>query len=410
MPNTLRAPLLAAAFALSASPALAEPATVDDFTSMFTEGKASLNFRYRFEFVDQDGFDKDAEASTLRSRLTFTTATYKGFSGLLEFDDLSDVGSDDFNSTANGNTEFPVVADPEGTGINQVWVKYSAAGASGTLGRQRINHGNQRFIGGVAWRQNEQTYDGIRAFYKGDYGLSLDYSYIESVDRIFGPEAGPVQPPELKGDNHFLRAEYKFLENHSISAFAYLLDIDFDEDYIPGRSVGNSSDTFGLEYVGKLGPVGLRLGYADQTDAGDNPVEYDAEYYVAEATVTIAGIKGTAGYEVLGAGDGVGFKTPYATLHKFQGWADKFLVTPADGIEDMYVGINGKVGPVKLGAFYHDFQAEDSSEDFGTEIDLVATWPITKNWTTQLKYANFSSDSDRYADTEKVWFTLNFKI
>ena len=103
MPNTLRAPLLAAAFALSASPALAEPATVHYFTEMFTEGKASLDFRYRFEFVDQDGFDEDAEASTLRSRLTFATASFHGFTGLLEFDDLSDIGSDDYNSTANGN-------------------------------------------------------------------------------------------------------------------------------------------------------------------------------------------------------------------------------------------------------------------------------------------------------------------
>ena len=43
------------------------------------------------------------------------------------------------------------------------------------------------------------------------------------------------------------------------------------------------------------------------------------------------------GYEVLGADDGAAltsFQTPLATLHKFQGWADKFLTTPPNGIRE----------------------------------------------------------------------------
>ena len=30
------------------------------------------------------------------------------------------------------------------------------------------------------------------------------------------------------------------------------------------------------------------------------------------------------------------FQTLLATLHKFQGWADKFLTTPPNGIRDLY--------------------------------------------------------------------------
>ncbi|GAB5451281.1 MAG: alginate export family protein [Halioglobus sp.] len=401
---------LATLMATATLPALGEPEVADDFAGMFNKGSAALNFRYRYEYVDQDGFDKEAKASTLRSRLTFSSAVYNGVSFLLEFDDVSTVGSDDYNSTNNGNTDFPVVADPEGTEINQVYLKYGAHGAAGTLGRQRILHGNQRFIGGVAWRQNEQTYDGLRATYDSGKGLSLDYAYIDTVNRIFGPDDGPVQPAELKGDNHFLRAAYTLNANHSISGFVYLLDIDEAQDYPPGRSVGNASDTFGLEYNGAFGPVAARLAYAEQSDGGDNPSNYDAQYYLAEAAITIASVKATLGYEVLGAGDDVGFKTPYATLHKFQGWADKFLVTPADGIEDLYLGVSGKLGPVALAAWYHDFQAEDSGADFGTELDLVATWPINKHWSVQLKYADFEADSARYDDTSKAWLTVNFKI
>ena len=117
------------------------------------------------------------------------------------------------------------------------------------------------------------------------------------------------------------------------------------------------------------------------------------------------------GYEVLEADDGVGFATPLATLYKWQGWADKFLTTPGDGIEDAYVSVGGKLGPVKLAAVYHDFQAESSSTDFGTELDLVATWPVNKQFTVQAKYASFDTDdSARYGDTDKAWLTLQLKL
>ena len=152
----------------------AEEGWGDKLSKMVTDGKASVDFRYRYEFVDQEGFDKDAKASTLRSRLTLASAPLNGFSALLEADDVRSVGSDDYNSTDNGNTQYPVVADPEGTDLNQAWLKYAAENAAGTLGRQRILHDNQRFVGGVAWRQNEQTYDGLRGTAKMMGKLDLD--------------------------------------------------------------------------------------------------------------------------------------------------------------------------------------------------------------------------------------------
>ena len=45
----------------------------------------------------------------------------------------------------------------------------------------------------------EQTYDGFRAMYLGDHGLTLDYAYVYNVNRIFGPDDGPVQPANHHG-------------------------------------------------------------------------------------------------------------------------------------------------------------------------------------------------------------------
>lgn len=375
-----------------------------------SEGTAKVDFRYRFENVDDDAFAKDANASTLRSRLTFQSGTVGGFSGLLEFDNVTYVGSDDFNSTENGKVDRPVVADPKGTEVNQAWVKYGTENLSGIYGRQRILHGSQRFVGGVAWRQNEQTYDGLRAQWGEASNLHLDYAYVYNINRVFGPDDSAAQPANWKGNNHLVRLDWKMGDNHTLSGFIYALEIDERGAWSSNKSVNNSTDTYGVDYSGNLGPVAVKAAYATQSDAGDSDLDYDADYYMLEGAMSSAGISGKLGYEVLGADNGVGFKTPLATAHKFQGWADKFLTAPGDGIEDLYLGVTGNLGPVKLGAFYHDFSAEDSSEDFGTEWDLVGTWPISKQFSTQLKYANFSSDSDRYSDAQKVWVTLQLKL
>ncbi|MFT6286976.1 MAG: hypothetical protein ACJA09_001728 [Alcanivorax sp.] len=407
----IRSLFAATVFGVSIALVHAQEPEATDFTSMFTEGNAALNLRYRYEFVDDDNFSRDANASTLRSRLIFTSAAYKGFSFLTEFDDVSTTGSDKYNSTANGNGKYPVVADPEGTEVNQAWVKYSMDHMSGSYGRQRINHDGQRFVGGVAWRQNEQTFDGFRALYKRGSGLTLDYAYVYNINRIFGPDDSAAQPADWGGENHLARADFKFAGNHTLSAFVYALNIDERGSWPGSKSVDNSTDTYGLGYSGQFGPVSARATYASQSEAGDSNLNYDANYYMLEGGLAILGFKATLGYEVLSADNGVGFKTPLATLHKFQGWADKFLSTPGDGIEDLYAGATGALGPVKLGAFYHEFQAEDSSADFGSEIDLVATWPTSKNLSLQLKYASFSTDNKaRFSDTDRLWLTVNFKI
>ena len=376
---------------------------------MVRNGKTSLDFRYRYELVDEDGFDDDAKASTFRTRLTLETAQLHGISALVEMDDVRTVGPNDYNSTENGKTEYPVIADPEGTDLNQFWLRYSSSFDT-TLGRQRILHGNQRFVGGVAFRQNEQTFDALRAVLVQWDGWVIDLSYSDQVNRIFGPDDG-ANPAVLDGDNFFLRADYQLAEKHRLAGFIYLLDFDEQSDFASGKTVDNSSDTWGVEYRGDFDPVVVDLAWATQTDAGDSTLDYEADYYKIEAALAMGSIKLNAGYEVLAADNGVDFATPLATGHKFQGWADKFLSTPGDGIEDFYVGIHGKAGPVKLGAVYHDFQAEDSSDDFGSEIDLVVSWPLDKYLTLMAEYASFdSSDDSRFSDTDKLWLTLRAKL
>lgn len=383
--------------------ATAEEAT--SFSEVFTKGDIKFNFRYRYEYVDEDVSTKDdAKASTLKSRVTLSTAAFKGFSALLEVDDVSQIGSEQYATPSNGKaSQYPIVADPDGTTINQAYLQYKNDHLTGSAGRQRILHSGQRFVGGVGWRQNEQTYDSFRVQIPVGK-VSVDYSYIWDVDRIFGPDTNGGQPRRFESDSHALYASFSPAEGHKIGVYAYLLDFD--------NAAALSSQTYGVEYSGKFGPISVAAAAASQSDYEDNPTDYDAEYYMAELGTSIKGIGLGVGYEMLGSDDGIkGFVTPLATLHKFQGWADKFLATPAGGIEDIYFKVTGSVAGVKLAAFYHDFEADESgpNDDYGEEFDAVATYAVNKNLSVQLKYANYNADEFSF-DTEKVWFSvmLNF--
>ena len=394
----ISATILALALGLAAAPVGA----ANGLDEALTKGKASLGARYRLEAVDQDGFDKNALASTARVRLTWDSLEYQSFSLGFETDYTAMVGIEDFNSTTNGRTQYPVVADPKGLDLNQAFLRYRNADWTLTAGRQRILHGRQRFAGGVAWRQNEQTYDALRVQF--DQGMvALDYSYVYNVNRIFGPRDG-AQPGDWRGDSHYFLGTLKPAEGQEISGFGYLMD--FQNDNGPA----NSNATIGAEYKGQFGPLTLNASYARQWDWADNPVSYAASYYLAEGAYQLPAATLILGYEVLGSDDGqVGVRMPSATLHKFQGWTDRFLATPPRGVRDAYITLTSKLGPTTAVLTYHDFNAVQGGANYGTEVDASLVWRVRDKLSLQFKFARYFSDG--YAsDTVKGWFVVSYNM
>ncbi len=378
--------------------------SAEDATSvsqMFTDGSASTFFRYRYEMVDQDGIDKDAGASTLKSRITWKSASFNGFSAGLEADNVTVIGNERYKTPTNGMAGYPIVADPKGTDMNQAFVAYSTSSYSTKVGRQRILHAGQRFVGGVGWRQNEQTYDALSVSLPNLNSVKINYSYIWNVNRIFGPVDSAVHAKQWGSDSHALLASFSPAKGHSLTGYAYLLDFD--------NAAANSTSTYGIDYKGKFGKTALAASYAVQSDYADNPASFDTDYLKLELSTPVSGATVSLGYELLGGDEGVGFKTPLATLHKFQGWADKFLGTPGTGLEDTYLKVAGKISGIPVAVFYHQFSADEGGADLGTELDIVGTYKINKNLSAQLKYASYSADTHA-SDTDKLWFTLNMKF
>jgi len=374
-----------------------------------TSGKAHVALRYRYEHVNQDNALKDANASTVRIRLNYKTADWGDWSGFLEFDHIAEVIVNDFNSgagTSPGRTQYSTVADPKGSDLNQLYLQYSTSEDwLLKLGRQRILLDNQRFVGGVGWRQNEQTFDALGLTIRSIPNTELFYSYIENVNTIFGDK---VPAGDLSSNTHLLNAKIKLGNTWSITPYAYYIDVE-DVPLL-------STSTYGARFTGKTaaggGTINFTAELATQSDAADNPVNYDADYAHINILWTAKnGLALGAAYESLG-GDavfsGMSFRTPLATLHAFQGWADQFLATPGSGVDDLYVTVKYKAASWNLQAVYHDFSSEAGSGDFGTELDIAASKKLGDRYGLLLKAAFFDADAaaTSFVDTNKFWIML----
>ncbi|MDM8349985.1 alginate export family protein [Pseudomonas sp. sp1636] len=382
----------------------------EDFSNLLTQGKAIVDARYRYEHVDQDNALNHANAQTLRTRVGFQSGKWYGLSALIEADNVSRIGDASYNSTRNGQTDFSVVADPDGSEVNQALLRYDHSLGNAVVGRQRINLDNQRFVGGVGWRQNEQTYDGVLGQLKPLDGLTLTYAYIDNINSIFGPGDNrfdtAANPANIEGHSHLLNAQYVLMPELTVTAYQYRLGLD---NLLAGNQ---SSQTSGLRANGAIAGVSYVLEYAQQKDYADNPQDLDSDYYLAELGYTLKGVTLKGGYEVLGGDSGPGnraFQTPLATKHAFQGWADIFLLTPANGVKDAYFGATAALFGGNLAAWYHDFRAEQGSSQYGEEIDVSYAHPIpgVKGLVGLIKYAGYDAD-DFSVDTDKLWLQAQY--
>ena len=361
-------------------------------------GTTKLDFNLRYASIEQDNTRRDADALTLRTRLTYATKSFSGFSAVVEFEDSRKVlGVDDFNDTVGNNPDFSVVADPETTELDQAYVQYQQKGFTAKVGRQVIALDAQRFIGHVGWRQDRQTFDAATFAYRFNKDVKAQYGYINKRNRLFAEER------DLDSKDHLLNLSYKTALGKLV-AYGYLLEVD--------NGTENSLDTWGVSFKGKkkLGSTAFLYDAEIATQSSETATtDFDALYTRLEVGAVVQGITAKVGLESLGSDDGAyGFSTPLATLHKFNGWSDQFLGTPNVGLDDVYVKFTGKALGGKWLVAYHDFSAEDGTptvDDLGSEVNLQYTRKFADHYRFGFKYANYSAgDTDAgKVDTDKAW-------
>jgi hypothetical protein len=393
---------------LVATPALADPVKLTPL----------IDARLRYEHVEQAPLASDADAVTLRLRAGFE-ARLSDFAFLAESEATLAINPA-YNSGLNGKTAYPIVSDPQNIELNRLQLQYRGIKQTVvTLGRQRINLDDQRFVGAAAWRDNEQTFDAVRVEWAGIKNLKADVTYADNVRTIWGIDGGnrfgPARLGEIGGDNVFANLAYK-TKLGTLTGFAYLVD----QDQLP--VFVNASQSYGGRFAGAY-PLSKRVklsyaaSFASQSDYHRNPNRYHADYYAGEIGMAVKAFSLTGGYEVLGADQGVAvtsFQTPLATLHKFNGWADKFLVTPPNGLRDAYgsVGYGWKkvagLDAIGLIATYHRFDSDRLGLRYGNELDAQASVKRGK-YTAALKYADYRARGFA-TDTKKLWLSLEWAL
>ncbi len=394
------------------------PVEVDSLSDILSNGKYSLEIRPRYEFVDEDNANDNANAFTVRTAIgaKFDALGVDGLAAELEMMDVRNFGADNYAPESAG---YSIVADGEQTRVTQANVSYTKDGFVGIIGRKGLNLDNERFIGTVGWRQMPQTYDLVSVAYKGIENFDLMAAYVWQVNRIFDRDLGVASLPSLKLENFetntvLLHAAYKVAPELTITAYDYM--VAGFADHIGLRAAGGTTLENGvkLDYMAE---------YAKQTDASlkessfpfnDAKPAQDADYYRIGLSGSHHGFTAGACYEVLGekeSGD-YSFNTPLATLHAMNGWADMFLVTPADGLEDfsLKLGYADKALGNVMGV-YHKFDSNAGSVDYGSEFDVVYTKNVMKNVTMMLKGAMYAQGetATSYVDTTKYWVMFDYK-
>ena len=392
--------------AAGVQPALAQDAD-DALIRGFKNGKAIVDVNVRYEQVDDDNSDDKAKGLTVRTRLGYQTASMAGFRLLGEFTDTRPLfGVNDYQPEQPKDSPYPTIADPSNTEVNRAFVSYSAFDDLLWLagGRQRIILDNWRWVGNVGWRQKEQTFDAgsIDLNFGSDWALS--YDYITQVQTI------SATTTDVK--DHLVNLSFAGWDIGQLVAYAYLLN---NED------TDNKSDSYGLRFNGSVKPNNLSFlytaEYARQSAKNAMSEKFNVNYYTLMLGLGFKPVTLKLGYEVLGSDGGdYGLQTDLATKHAFNGWADLFLTTPKNGLRDLYVDLGANWLGIKWGAIYHNFSADEGSDRYGSEIDLLAVKKFNKHYTVALKYANFRVDSDvedslEYSlrDVSKFWVWFNFK-
>jgi hypothetical protein len=452
--------------------AMAEEEALPEYTFMdaIKTGKNMTSFRLRYENVQQDGLQpgtysnasntpnptgtqdlKDANALTLRSLIGWQTAPYHNWSFAAQLINVSKL-DDDFNdgtnnfrtngaSNQNSRIEYAKVADPDHTDINQLYVDWT--GIKNTrvrAGRQQVNLDNVRFIGDIAFRQVMQVFDGVSVFNKSIPDTELFLAHFGKVSQIF--------TTERTGDLEVINARYRLSPTESLIGYGYLSN--FDNLGMGNAWFGTGAANLAANQSNKI--IGIRLDgthpftpnyrahytaeYAKQSDYKGGDDRIDAHYYKLGGGFGIDNFNLRIDQELLSSNNNqYAFQTPFGTNHLFQGWVDKFLVTPRSGIKDSFVTATYRYGDFVFFADYHVLESDENfytvnggtarnGNRYGTEWNAAVTWNVDKNWMTKLEYGKFSEDDHfaaaanttsnvagtrgRIRDTEKLWLTAMY--
>jgi hypothetical protein len=358
-------------------------------------GPVLVDTRYRFEYIDQEGLAEKARASTLRAALGYETLPYHGLSVMGQLLAVAAVGPDDYRiptSPDQNKMEYPVILDPLGPQVAQAFVRYANPWFNVKVGRQEVALNNGRFVSVSTWRQSHQTLDAAQGNITPMKDLAFSYTFVARLNRVVGIDASDGQ---LDMASHLMNASYKRTGLGSAAVYALLLDFD--------DATSLSTQTFGVRLEG---PYSLNESWsllyalegARQRDAFSNPNQLAADYFLAEAGVAWKGFGLRAQYNQRG-GESATNKLLHPLTNPWDGWTEKFVLTPDQGVRVLSASAGGPVPGVaglSLTLSHFEYWAESAPAHYGREVDAGAEYRfvgLDKNWAAGFRFAYYMADT-----------------
>ncbi len=353
--------------------------------------RLSAEARLRYELAEDADAGTSSDALAARLRTTAEAPLFAGWSALGELEFIGAASDEE----ADQHRVRPLAHDIDAVDLNRLQLHWTGSDRQLTLGRQRIELDDSRFLGSSPFRLNDRTFDAATGSALIAERVSVEVGAFWRVQTPAGPRS---DVGVLEGESWFLNASAA-TGLGQMTAFHYALDLD--DGLGAPASNARSSATTGLRIERRVPLVDylvdLEAAFATQTAFAGNPTQYDAEYYVVGVSAVGEFLEVGARYEELGADEGGAFQTPLANLHAFNGRADIFTTTPDAGLIDATVelvirqpGASWLRSPA-LSIAFHDFEASRGDTQYGREWDVRFTAALFGQ-PVGIEYADYRAD------------------
>jgi len=367
-------------------------------TEALQNGKISLEERTRYEHDEDSAYTapathKTANAFTTRTILGYTSGPVYDITANLEFLNVTAVGRERYNSTVNGQTQYATVQDPGLTQVNQAYLAYKGL----KVGRQIIALDNQRFIGSGAWSQTPKTF--TAAVYQNSTWVPMSEFTVGHISSYYS-SVGVDQ--KLSGN--FGRLRFSPWEALNITPLWF----GIEQTATPATSFQHR----GVRVDGKWNGLLYEGSYVQQRSYRDSTTTPDRQYRMGMVGYSRWGLTVKAVDEELEGG----FSTPFASLHGFYGYSDRISTTPTKGLADRYLLAEYKRWDSTFEVQSHRFIAQKGGQDYGRELDFVASRNFSKNLLVTLEWADYLGDAgaptaqSMNKDLKKLWLMTTLKF
>jgi hypothetical protein len=208
---------------------------------------------------------------------------------------------------------------------------------------------------------------------------------------------------------------YTGLTGLKLAGYAYLIDLK--------EAPTASTATYGLraEWHAPLGngfAANLTGAFAHQSDYGGNPNHVSLDYWALDGQIAYEGFAAGVGDEAMQGNGIVGFATPLATLHAFDGWADLFLTTPKNGIDDLHARLSYTqkdafgIASLTPQIVYHSFTTDRTDTGIGQEWDMALTAAFDRHFSVEASYAAYDGaglSAGGFKDKSVTWLTADYR-